>query len=65
MRDDEFEWDDDKAARNLRDHRVTFWTARSVFDDPFALDRPDQGQDDTEDRFTTIGIAEGRLLFVS
>jgi len=23
MRDDEFEWDDGKAKRNFRDHRVT------------------------------------------
>ena len=39
MRDDEFEWDDDKAARNFADHGVTFAAARLAFDDPFAVAR--------------------------
>ena len=34
MRDDEFEWDDRKAARNFRDHGITFEKARVAFDDP-------------------------------
>lgn len=34
MRDDEFEWDDRKAARNLREHGVSFEEARQAFDDP-------------------------------
>jgi uncharacterized DUF497 family protein len=51
VRDADFEWDDAKAARNWRDHGVTFRSARAVFDDLCALDRPDDGQDETEDRF--------------
>ena len=31
MEDDNFVWDDDKAARNWRDHAVTFEMARQVF----------------------------------
>jgi len=65
MRDADFEWDDAKAARNWRDHGVTFRSARAVFDDLRALDRPDDGQDETEDRFATIGMVEGRLLLVA
>ena len=65
MQDDYFAWDDDKAARNLRDHGVTFEMAREVFKDAFALDWTDTGHDDHEERFATLGMAEDRLLFVS
>ena len=33
MHDDDFEWDDDKAAANLREHGVAFELAREVFAD--------------------------------
>ena len=36
--DEEFEWDDDKAAANLRKHGITFEQARSVFRDPLAIE---------------------------
>jgi putative transcriptional regulator len=36
MTDDEFEWDDAKAASNYVDHGVTFDMARGVFRDPDA-----------------------------
>ena len=43
MRDDEFEWDDGKAASNIVKHNVSFETARFAFDDPDQLefDEPD------------------------
>jgi uncharacterized DUF497 family protein len=31
MTDDEFEWDDVKAASNYADHRITFEMAKAVF----------------------------------
>ena len=33
MRDNEYEWDDEKAAANLAWHRVSFETARRAFDE--------------------------------
>lgn len=39
MEDDDFEWDDAKAARNLNGHGVSFEVARLAFDDPFAVAR--------------------------
>jgi uncharacterized DUF497 family protein len=30
-----FEWDDNKAASNLRKHGISFQTAARVFTDPF------------------------------
>jgi len=64
MEDENFAWDDDKAALNWRDHAVTFEMAREVFRDPFAIEWQDLAQDASEERYCTIGMVEGRLLFV-
>jgi uncharacterized DUF497 family protein len=34
MANDDFEWDDKKAAANLVKHNVSFVVAREAFDDP-------------------------------
>jgi uncharacterized protein len=65
MQDDEFEWDDLKAAENIRDHDVTFDTAKEVFSDPFALDWLDDSENYDEDRYARIGMAQDRLLYVA
>jgi uncharacterized DUF497 family protein len=65
MQDELFEWDDAKAASNWRNHGVTFEMARGVFKDPFALEWIDDSQDATEPRYSIIGLAESRLLFVA
>lgn len=62
MRDDRFEWDDRKAATNLRKHDVSFDLARLVFDDPMALDELDD--EESEDRFARLGMVNGVLLMV-
>ena len=54
MIDDEFEWDDDKAAANAEKHGVTFEQARSVFRDPFAIELLDDREDYSEDRYILI-----------
>lgn len=65
MHDEDFTWDDEKAARNWRDHSVTFEMAREAFNDPFAIEWVDAAQDPNEDRYVLIGMAENRLLFVA
>jgi uncharacterized DUF497 family protein len=65
MTDDDFEWDDPKAAWNFREHGVAFETAREVFGDPFALDWLDGREDYGEHRYATVGMAQGRLLYVA
>lgn len=62
MKDDRFEWDDEKAAKNERRHGVTFERARKVFDDPNAIDEPDDDPD--EERWRRIAMAGGQVLFV-
>jgi uncharacterized DUF497 family protein len=37
-----FEWDDNKAASNLRKHGISFQTAARVFTDPFLLTEQDR-----------------------
>jgi uncharacterized protein len=37
----DFGWDEDKAADNLRKHRVDFADAAGVFDDPLAFSMRD------------------------
>jgi uncharacterized protein len=64
MDDGVFQWDDVKAAQNFAAHGVTFGAARDVFNDPFALDWLDESEAYDEARYITIGMAEGRLLFV-
>jgi uncharacterized DUF497 family protein len=65
MRDEFFEWDDSKAARNWLSHGVRFEAARDVFKDAFAIEWADGSHDDAEERFVTIGMVESRLLFVA
>jgi len=65
MDDGAFQWDNAKAARNYAKHNVTFEAARDVFDDPFVLEWFDDGQTDGEQRFTALGMVEGRLVLVA
>jgi hypothetical protein len=60
-----FEWDRKKAARNLRDHGVSFEEATRVFNDPLALDDIDDREDYGEERSNMIGVAGDRLLVVT
>ena len=59
----EFEWHKAKAKDNFRRHGVSFDLAKTVFQDPFAIDRIDDRLDDREEhgeeRFVTIGMADG------
>jgi uncharacterized protein len=65
MRDDDFEWDDAKAASNWLDHGISFEMAREAFKDLFAVERVDNRHGDNEDRLALLGMVENRLLFVS
>lgn len=65
MEDEDFEWDDTKAAANVAKHGVTFEMARDAFDDPFAVGWSDEGHDYGEARYCLLGMVEGRVLFVA
>jgi uncharacterized DUF497 family protein len=60
-----FEWDDQKAARNRQKHGVSFDEAVSVFADVLALTFADTDHFESENRSRTYGISnKGRLLVV-
>jgi len=58
----EFEWDENKAAENLRKHRISFRQATFAFRDRLAIEDLDESEDYGEDRFILIGMSGGRLL---
>jgi uncharacterized DUF497 family protein len=65
MLDDQFEWDDEKAAQNLRAHGVEFETAREVFQDRFVITMTDPREDYGEERYRALGMVRDRLLYVA
>ena len=58
-----FEWDEEKNRSNLAKHKISFETAKLVFDDPFALSIQDRFVDD-EERWQTLGMIDDVLLIV-
>ena len=60
-----FEWDQPKAAANLRKHGVSFEEAQSVFYDEFAIQFYDDEHSAEEERFLLLGLSDAaRLLLV-
>jgi len=64
MFDEAFEWDDAKAAENLRAHRVSFEEATLAIGDPFAIESLDLREAYSEERIVLIGMSQGQLLTV-
>ncbi len=64
MTETQFEWDNTKAAKNLRKHQVSFDEAASVFDAPMFITVVDEEHSDDEERYITIGISKRRRLLV-
>ena len=60
----DFEWNEDKAESNLKKHGVSFSAATTIFDDAWAIERPDTRDDYGEDRLILIGEASGEVLVV-
>lgn len=61
----EFEWDERKAAENLKKHGVSFAEASTVFGDPLSVTISDPLHSADEDRFVILGISnQQRLLIV-
>lgn len=62
----QFDWDKNKAERNLSKHEVSFEEAKTVFDDPLYVDFYDPEHSEDEDRYPLVGQSNrGRLLIIS
>jgi uncharacterized DUF497 family protein len=59
-----FEWDERKAAANVKKHGVSFEEAKSAFYDDSAklIDDPDHSEN--EDRFVLLGLSSSLRLLV-
>jgi len=60
----QFEWDPIKARLNLKNHRIAFERAATVFLDPEALSVLDEEHSQTEDRWITLGLDRAGTLLV-
>lgn len=61
-----FEWDDEKAKKNQRKHKVDFEEAKTVFGDPLLVSFPDEYHSDEEQRVVSIGASsENKILLVA
>jgi uncharacterized DUF497 family protein len=60
----QYEWDNGKAAVNLRKHGVDFMDAIAAIQDPNRLDEIDTRFIYNEERIAVIGMAHGDVLFV-
>jgi uncharacterized DUF497 family protein len=62
----DFEWDPEKAERNLAKHGVSFEDASTAFLDALSSTIADPDHSEDEARFLLVGHAEsGRLLVVT
>lgn len=60
------EWDNPKAAANLRKHGVSFEEAVTALEDPLAVTYRDPDHSEVEFRFLTFGLSStGRILVVA
>ncbi len=57
------EWDEKKRLSNIAKHAIDFADAAQVFDGPIRV-REERRRDYGEDRFSALGEADGRLLYV-
>ena len=61
-----FEWDPEKAKKNLKKHRVSFEEAATVFYDPLSATFDDPDHSLGEYRYIIIGLSSrDRLLIVA
>lgn len=60
-----FQWDKKKARRNLKNHKVSFEEASTVFGDTLSRTIEDPLHSEVENRYVIIGQSiRGRLLVV-
>ena len=60
----QYEWDNGKAADNLRKHGVDFADAIAALEDANRLEEIDTRFEYGEERIQVIGVGRGRVLFV-
>ncbi len=59
-----FEWDADKAAANLKKHKISFEEAKTIFADPYSITIDDPSHSVEEHRFADIGASLNEKILV-
>ena len=59
-----FEWDEAKAAANLKKHQVSFEEAKSIFFDESGVQFFDDEHSSGEERFLMLGMNSGAKLLI-
>ena len=60
-----FEWDDNKAASNFIEHKVSFGQAAIAYRDPFAVEWIDTRESYGEERYVLLGLYGREVLYVA
>jgi uncharacterized protein len=60
----QFQWDEAKAAANLKKHHVSFEEAKSIFFDDLGVQFFDDDHSSDEDRFLMLGMSSGAKLLI-
>lgn len=61
----QFEWDENKNRLNKKKHGLSFEAASFVFQDPFLLSVPDDRRAYSEERWQSLGLVQGILIYVA
>ena len=59
-----FEWDEGKAAANLKKHQISFEEAKSIFFDDLGVQFFDEEHSSDEDRFLMLGMSKKAMLLI-
>ena len=59
-----FEWYSEKERLNVEKHGIDLEMVKKVFDDPFRIEQYDRAHSGLEDRWQTLGMADGVLFVV-
>ncbi len=59
-----FEWDESKAAANIKKRQVSFEEAKTVFFDEFGIQFFDEDHSSEEERFLMLGMSSGAKLLI-
>ena len=66
MEFDDFEWDDEKSLRNIREHGIDFRIAVEAFNDDRSIPYTDPEHSAIgEPRYALIGMCAAGLVFIS
>lgn len=65
MREQTFDWDENKAAANWHDHGVTFQQAIKAINDYFLVEWIDDRENYGEERISLLGMCDEILLHVT